>query len=848
MRHLLAFRLSLCVLLGSPVVAAAQTTQDPAVPRLMNISGVYRPADGQPAGPVATVTLSIYADQQGGSPVWQETQTVALDAQGRYSLLLGATRPDGIPAEVFNEDAAHWLGTMFERGGEVEGPRTRLTSVPYALRAAAADTLGGRPASDYQLTPTAGGTKDGQAANAEAGTSADVVLAGTPNFLAKYVNNADVGNSGVFEAPDGAIGLGTTTPFERLHVRFDNNTGDFTGLAVQNTNGGAFAYSGMLFYDHTNALTQFQGYNNLTHEYRINNIARVSPGGAFNGSINFMLGGTSRFFVSPNGNIGIGTTAPGALLEVSNALVPALNVTTIANTTYGTNSFGPELVGRKARGTAAAPSAAQNGDLLALIGGKGYGATNFSGLTSGMAVTAAENWTDTAQGTVIGFQTIPIGQTQPQTRMFLNSIGNVGIGTFGPVSALDVSNANTNVGASQVTASTYTNAGSSLFVVSRARGTSAAPLAVQAGDNLGGFLGRGYMGTGFSGTRGGMFVGASENWTNTAQGTNLAFNTTANGTITPSTKMSITGDGDVGIGTQFPSGGLDVSRTGDDAAVVATAYTNGNDATGVFLGRTARGTQAAPTPTQQGDVLGGFVAQGRGATNFVNDVQGGVAVFAAENFTDTANGSSLVFGSTPLGTFHLNISMALLPSGFLGIGTPADGFGVPTATDRLQVFGDARVGNAGTNGCLKNFAGTGIAGTCSSDRRLKKNITPFGPMLDKVTALQPVHYFWRASEFPERHFGNSQSNGLIAQDVEQVLPELVATDSDGYKAVDYSQLPLLTIQALKELKAENDARKTENDALKQRIAELEKADPQALKQRVSELERLITELVATGRR
>jgi hypothetical protein len=110
----------------------------------MNISGVYRPADGQPAGPVATVTLSIYADQQGGSPVWQETQTVALDAQGRYSLLLGATRPDGIPAEVFNGDAAHWLGTMFERGGEVEGPRTRLTSVPYALRAAAADTLGGR--------------------------------------------------------------------------------------------------------------------------------------------------------------------------------------------------------------------------------------------------------------------------------------------------------------------------------------------------------------------------------------------------------------------------------------------------------------------------------------------------------------------------------------------------------------------------------------------------------------------------------------------------------------------------------------------------------------------------------
>ena len=128
--------------------------------------------------------------------------------------------------------------------------------------------------------------------------------------------------------------MGTTTPFDRLHVRYDNNTGDFTGLAVQNTNGGAFAYSGMLFYDHTNALTQFQGYNNSTHEYRINNIARVSPGGAFNGSINFMIGGGSRFFVGSNGTVGIGTASPAAHLEVSNAL-SGFGTSNVWSTTYG---------------------------------------------------------------------------------------------------------------------------------------------------------------------------------------------------------------------------------------------------------------------------------------------------------------------------------------------------------------------------------------------------------------------------------------------------------------------------------------------------------------------------------
>ena len=290
--------------------------------------------------------------------------------------------------------------------------------------------------------------------------------------------------------------------------------------------------------------------------------------------------------------------------------------------------------------------------------------------------------------------------------------------------------------------------------------------------------------------------------------------------------MMITHLGDVGIGTINPSGGLELSRAGDDAVLVATSYKDGiNDTAPVFLGRSARGTQAGPTATQHGDVLGAFGGMGYGTTTF-GDVQAAIAGFAAENFTDTAAGASLVFGTTPLGTVDLNIAMALLPSGFLGIGTAPDVDGVPTATDRLQVFGDIRVGTTGTNGCIRNFAGTGIVGTCSSDRRLKKDVTPFGSMLDKVSALQPVHYFWRATDFPSRHFGNDRADGLIAQDVEQILPELVSTDGDGYKAVDYSKLPLLTIQAVKELKAENDT----------------------LKQRVETLERLVTELVATTRR
>jgi len=244
---------------------------------------------------------------------------------------------------------------------------------------------------------------------------------------------------------------------------------------------------------------------------------------------------------------------------------------------------------------------------------------------------------------------------------------------------------------------------------------------------------------------------------------------------------------------------------------------------GLGIRKARGGNPNAPTAALLGDELGGIGMGGYGTTGF-GEGSAAMGAYAAENFTDTAQGGGLFFLTTPVGTIAPDFFMVLTPSGNLGVGSPlaVDGNGLPVVPDRLQVLGDVRVGTSGTNGCIKNFAGTGLAGTCSSDRRLKKNITPFGPVLEKVAALQPVHYFWRATEFPDRHFGNEQAAGLIAQDVEQVLPELVETDKDGFKAVNYSQLPLLTIQAVKELKAENDALKAETESLKQRMAELEK--------------------------
>ena len=704
MRSVLA-TLVVALLLVSPATSLAQSQAAVSVPRLINVTGAYQPADGQPPPSEIGVTLSIYSDREGGTALWQESQTVTLDKSGKFTVLLGSTQTDGISPDVFASRDGLWLGMQFAGSGDVERPRVRLASVPYALRAADADTLGGRPASAYVLAPTLGDTSTVQGGSASATSgSTDVVLAGTTNRLAKYVYAADVGDSAVFES-GGLVGVGTTVPLDVLHLQFNNTIGSMTGVAVQNMGGTTGSYSGMLFYDQAGALGQFQGFNNATHEYRINNIAK-NGGGTANGSINFMINSTSRFFVGSNGNIGINTTGPAGQLDVSNALAPSINATNLNVTTISANPFGSVFAGRKARGTSGTPSGVLAGDALGIFGGRGYGTTNFSGLVSGMTVRAAENWTDTAQGTLIDFSTIQNGTTGLNTRMTLDSFGRLGIGTF-------------------------------------------------------------------------------------------------------------------------PNAVVDIVRQGD-TDVRNTSFGGESG----FVARTAHGSPQAPTQTLAEDFIGAFVTTGYGTTGFGNGTAA-VAGIAAENFTDTAQGTALVFLSTPTGTTEPMAHAVIMPNGNLAIGT-FDAF--PTVPDKFVVFGDARVGTSGTNGCLNNFAGTGIAGTCSSDRRLKKDITPFGPVLTQVAALQPVHYYWRAAEFPDRHFGTSRTYGLVAQDVEQVLPELVVTNDDGYKAVDYSKLPLLTIQAIKELKAEN-------DALKLRVTETE-----ALTQRVAELERLVTELLAPGRR
>lgn len=93
-----------------------------------------------------------------------------------------------------------------------------------------------------------------------------------------------------------------------------------------------------------------------------------------------------------------------------------------------------------------------------------------------------------------------------------------------------------------------------------------------------------------------------------------------------------------------------------------------------------------------------------------------------------------------------------------------------------------------------------INGTLSqtSDARLKKDIEPLKSSLDKVINLKGVSYSLKADNDNTKSLARGRDIGLIAQDVEAVIPEVVHTDSNGYKSLSYDRLVPVLVEAIKE--------------------------------------------------
>ena len=111
-------------------------------PPVIRFTGTLAVAPG-----LVPVTFGLYQEETGGTPLWVETQALPIDAAGRYTVLLGIN--SALPTELFVSGEARWLDVAVE--GLAPQPRRLLVSVPYALKAADSETIGGRPLSAFLL-------------------------------------------------------------------------------------------------------------------------------------------------------------------------------------------------------------------------------------------------------------------------------------------------------------------------------------------------------------------------------------------------------------------------------------------------------------------------------------------------------------------------------------------------------------------------------------------------------------------------------------------------------------------------------------------------------------------------
>jgi len=356
----------------------------------------------------------------------------------------------------------------------------------------------------------------------------------------------------------------------------------------------------------------------------------------------------------------------------------------------------------------------------------------------------------------------------------------------------------------------------------------------------------------------------------------LSGNTTAQGFSvldnSSNTLFRVRGDGSVGVGTATPAGIFDIIggiiSSGDARGINILAQStddlSGNcgdiniksgysELNGGSINIETQGSSNDPgdinikTNDREADMTGNI--------NIITDATSGTSgnIKIQTGFTDGRSGDIELIGGNSIsgeqgGNILLSAGANYSSSGTAGLVSIQSGNGIDLNGGNLDLTagnsmmengGDVNItsGNSTVDGDGGNIIlnpGTGATGfgvdgmvilngsgtysgtwTQSSDERFKKNIEPLRNSIDKIEQLDGVSYELRKEEFPEKNFSNRKQIGLIAQDVEKVLPELVRTDSKGYKSVAYQNMVPVLIEAIKE-------QQDEIEDLNDRIIKLER--------------------------
>jgi hypothetical protein len=218
----------LCLILPALGQNAATSSASVSVPPIIQFSNVATDEGGTPLNGTVNMTFSLYNSSQGAQVLWTETQNVQFGNAGQYSVYLGLTQTNGLPTNLFTSGQAQWLGVKIE--SQPEQPRVFLVSVPYAMKAGDAATIGGLPPSAFVMAATPAGsttaattTPDASAASGPIpATNGDVTGLGTVDYIPIWDSTSDIISSVLYQSGTGStakIGINTTTPATTLDVK-----------------------------------------------------------------------------------------------------------------------------------------------------------------------------------------------------------------------------------------------------------------------------------------------------------------------------------------------------------------------------------------------------------------------------------------------------------------------------------------------------------------------------------------------------------------------------------------------------------------------------------------------------
>jgi len=421
---------------GQSVALPGATEGQSVIPTLVSYSGVLADSAGNPLSEVTGVTFLLYKDQRGGIPLWLETQNIRPDSSGHYTVTLGATEHEGLPADLFTNGEARWLAVQVS--GQAEQERVLLVAVPYAMKAKDAETIGGLPPSAFMLaTSRLSGNLTAQAAATDGASARPEVTAnvttmgGTANTVPLFTTATNIQPSALMQTGTGAaarIGVGTTTPAATLDVNGGVTVrGAFTLARAYTANMTSGGNSQPLNLVASSFSSSTKGAMNQTFQWlaepAANNTASPS------GTLNLLYGPGSA---APS-ETGLKINAKGILTFASGQTFPGSGNGTVTSVGSGAGLTGGPITTTGTLGIAAA------GVTNAMLAHPSLTITPGAGLTGGGVVALGGTTTlnlDTSKVAQLSANNTFTGNQNITGN--LSVTGNVGVGTSAPTQKLEV--------------------------------------------------------------------------------------------------------------------------------------------------------------------------------------------------------------------------------------------------------------------------------------------------------------------------------------------------------------------------------------------------------------------------